>query len=85
MLAKTLARETSVDTALRSYERQRIPRTAAPVAQGRRTARVMATTHPILCSIRELIARAMPITTFARIFARINRRAGTDVRHQGLD
>ena len=81
-LAKALARETNVGNALRSYERQRIPKTAALVAQGRRTAWVMATTNPVLCTMRELVARAMPITTFARLFARINRRAGTDVRYQ---
>jgi 2-polyprenyl-6-methoxyphenol hydroxylase-like FAD-dependent oxidoreductase len=81
VLAQTLAQEPTVDQALRSYERQRIPKTAALVAQGRRTARVMATTNPVLCTLRELVARAMPITTFARFYARINRRAGTDVKY----
>jgi 2-polyprenyl-6-methoxyphenol hydroxylase-like FAD-dependent oxidoreductase len=81
-LAKALAREAHVGHALRSYERERIPKTAALVAQGRRIARVMATTNPALCVIREMVARAMPITTFARLYARINRRAGSDVRRR---
>jgi 2-polyprenyl-6-methoxyphenol hydroxylase-like FAD-dependent oxidoreductase len=80
-LAQALADESTIGSALRSYERQRIPKTATLVAQGRRTARVMAMTNPILCTMRELVARAMPITTFARLYARINRRAGTDVNY----
>jgi 2-polyprenyl-6-methoxyphenol hydroxylase-like FAD-dependent oxidoreductase len=62
---------------LRHYERERISKTAALVAQGRRTARVMATTNPIACYLRELVIRAIPMATFARVFMRINRRAGT--------
>ena len=81
-LAKSLTQISDVQAALRAYERRRIPRTAALVAQGRRTARVMATTNPIACYLRELFARAIPMTTFARIFVRLNRRAGTDVRYQ---
>jgi 2-polyprenyl-6-methoxyphenol hydroxylase-like FAD-dependent oxidoreductase len=70
VLAKALAQEASVGNALRSYEHQRIPKTTALVARGRRTARVMATTNPVLCGMRELALRAMPITTFARLYAR---------------
>ena len=81
-LAKFLAQISDVQAALRAYERQRIPKTAALVAQGRRTALVMATTNPIACYLRELFARAIPMTTFARIFVRINRRAGTDIRYR---
>ena len=40
----------------------------------------MAMTNPVACYLRELMARAIPMTTFARIFVRINRQAGTDVR-----
>jgi 2-polyprenyl-6-methoxyphenol hydroxylase-like FAD-dependent oxidoreductase len=81
-LAKSLTQTSGVQAALKAYERLRIPKTAALVAQGRRTARVMATTNPIACYLRELFARALPMTTFARIFVRINRRAGTDIGHQ---
>jgi 2-polyprenyl-6-methoxyphenol hydroxylase-like FAD-dependent oxidoreductase len=81
-LGKALRNSTSIDESLRAYERERMPRTRALVGQGRRTARVMATTNPVACYLREILARAIPITTFARIFARINRQAGTDIRDQ---
>jgi 2-polyprenyl-6-methoxyphenol hydroxylase-like FAD-dependent oxidoreductase len=81
-LGKTLASSTDTQAALREYERQRLPKTAALLAQGRRTARVMASTNPVLCAVRELVLRAIPITTFARLFVRINRRAGTDISQQ---
>jgi 2-polyprenyl-6-methoxyphenol hydroxylase-like FAD-dependent oxidoreductase len=81
-LSKALRDSTNLEESLRRYERERLPRTAALLAQGRRTARVMATTNPVACFARELVARAMPMTTFARIFARINRRAGTAIRDQ---
>ena len=42
----------------------------------------MATTNPVACYLRELFLRAMPMTIFARIFVRINRQAGTDIRFQ---
>lgn len=35
-----------------------------------------------IAALRELVLRAMPVTTSARLYVRINRRAGTDVRHQ---
>ena len=81
-LGKALRDTTNLEESLRRYERERIPKTAALLAQGRRTARVMATTNPVACYARELVARAMPMKTFARIFVRINRRAGTDIRDQ---
>ena len=76
-LAAQLAPGADVDSALRSYERERRPKTAALVAQGRRTARVMATTNPVACVLREWVLRAIPAKTFARWYVRINRRAGT--------
>ena len=80
-LAESLKSNAGIESCLRAYERERIPKTAALVAQGRRTARVMATRNPVACYLRELMIRAMPMTTFARVFMRINRRTGTDVRH----
>jgi 2-polyprenyl-6-methoxyphenol hydroxylase-like FAD-dependent oxidoreductase len=79
-LGKALREGTHLEESLRRYERERIPKTSALLAQGRRTARVMATTNRVACYARELAARAMPMTTFARIFVRINRRAGTVIR-----
>jgi 2-polyprenyl-6-methoxyphenol hydroxylase-like FAD-dependent oxidoreductase len=81
-LGSAVRNSTNLEESLRAYERARIPKTTALLAQGRRTARVMATTNPVACYLRELFTRAIPMTTFARIFVRINRRAGTDIRHQ---
>ena len=80
-LAKKLPAGSDIVESLRAYERERIPKVSALLGQGRRTARVMATTSPMLCTIRELVLRAIPITTFARFFIRINRKAGTDVTY----
>lgn len=74
-LAAHLSGTTNIDAALRGYERERMPPTRALLAQGRRTARVMAMTNPIACTIRELVLRAMPVTTFARLYVSINSRA----------
>lgn len=71
---------TSVEAALRDYERERQPKTAALVAQGRRTARVMRMRNPIGCALRELVVRAVPVNTMLRLLVAVNRRAGTDVR-----
>lgn len=81
-LGRMLAGATDVAPALRAYERERMPKMRALLGQGRRTARVMATTNPALVMLREVILRAIPVTTFARWFVRINRKAGTDIRGQ---
>jgi 2-polyprenyl-6-methoxyphenol hydroxylase-like FAD-dependent oxidoreductase len=81
-LGKTLGTGANIETSLRSYERTRAPKTDALVGQGRRTAWLMATTNPLVCGVRELVLRAIPVSTFARFFVRINRRAGTDIRYQ---
>ena len=54
-------------------------KTAALLAQGRRTARIMRTTNPVACYLREVVVRLIPITSMAKLLVRINRRAGTDV------
>ena len=69
-----------VAPALRAYERERQPKTAALVAQGRRTARLMRMTNPVGCALRELVVRAIPVAPLMRLMVRVNRRAGTDVR-----
>ena len=79
-LGRVLQRDAEVRAALRSYERERRPKTAALVAQGRRTARIMRTTNPIACGIREAAVRLMPVKLFMKLYASLNRRAGTDAR-----
>jgi hypothetical protein len=39
----------------------------------------MATTNPLLCTVREHVLRAIPVRTFAKFFVRINRKAGTNL------
>jgi len=78
-LGKALSRDPEVARALRSYERERLSKTATLLAQGRRTARVMRTTNRVACYIREVVVRLIPIRPLVKILVRINRRAGTDV------
>jgi 2-polyprenyl-6-methoxyphenol hydroxylase-like FAD-dependent oxidoreductase len=68
-----------LDRTLRLYEADRRQKTTALLAQGRRTARVMRTTNPLACLVREAVIRAAPIKPLVKVHARINRRAGTDV------
>ena len=79
-LAQALEHSTSIEDGLRTYERERLPKTAVLLAQGRRTAGLMATTNPVVCALREFVLRIIPMTTLARWLIRVNRRAGTDVR-----
>jgi 2-polyprenyl-6-methoxyphenol hydroxylase-like FAD-dependent oxidoreductase len=79
-LGKALARAPDVAAALRSYERERREKTATLVAQGRRTARLMAIRNPVLCWLREMAVRLAPIKTIVKVIVTINKRAGTDVR-----
>jgi 2-polyprenyl-6-methoxyphenol hydroxylase-like FAD-dependent oxidoreductase len=78
-LGRSLSRSADVERALRSYEHERRQKTAALLAQGRRTARVMRTTNPVACYIREVLVRIIPVKPLVKVFARINRRAGTDM------
>ncbi len=64
---------------MRAYERDRGEKTAVLVAQGRRTARIMGTTNPVACRLREVAVRLTPIKPLVKMWAAINRRAGTDV------
>ena len=73
-LVKALESEDDVERALREYESGRIKKTAALVRQGRRTARIMGTTNPAACAIRDTIIRMMPITQFMNFYMRISRR-----------
>ena len=78
-LGQALGKNEKVEDALRSYERDRREKTAVLVAQGRRTARIMGTTNPAACRLREVAVRLAPVKTLVKMFAAINRRAGTDV------
>jgi 2-polyprenyl-6-methoxyphenol hydroxylase-like FAD-dependent oxidoreductase len=68
-----------VEVVLRAYEREPRERTTVLLAQGRRTARVMRTTDPVACYVREAVVRMIPVRPLVKLLARINRRAGTDV------
>ena len=78
-LGKALGENANVGDALRAYERDRGEKTAVLVAQGRRTARIMGTTNPVACRLREVAVRLTPIKPLVKMWAAINRRAGTDV------
>ncbi len=78
-LGQVLGDGGNVADALQAYERERRPRTAVLVAQGRRMARVMRTTNPIACGLREVAIRLVPVVLSVKLYATLNRRAGTDV------
>ena len=78
-LGRVLTSTPDVSNALQLYERERMPKVGALLEQGRRTAAVMRTTNPLACLVRESAVRVLPVTAMARVFARINRRAGTAV------
>ena len=80
-LGHAVRADVDIDRALRSYENERRDKTAALLGQGRRTARLMRTTNPVACFIRDVAVRLIPVTPLVKLFVRINRRAGTDVRH----
>jgi 2-polyprenyl-6-methoxyphenol hydroxylase-like FAD-dependent oxidoreductase len=69
-LGRLLSGTNAIEGALRAYERERMPKTHALLRQGRRTASLMAATNPVLVTARELILRAVPLTTFARWLVR---------------
>jgi 2-polyprenyl-6-methoxyphenol hydroxylase-like FAD-dependent oxidoreductase len=78
-LGRTLDADANIERALRSYERERQGKTVTLLRQGRRTASVMRTTNPVACYVRELAVRLVPVKPLVKVFARINRRAGTAV------
>ena len=78
-LGKALSGANSIEPALRSYEADRRKKTAALIAQGRRTARIMRTMSPVANWVREVAIRLAPVKTIVKVIVTINRRAGTDV------
>jgi 2-polyprenyl-6-methoxyphenol hydroxylase-like FAD-dependent oxidoreductase len=78
-LGGMLGGNTDVEHTLRAFEAERIPKTAALVRQGRRTARFMRIRNPVACYLREAAFRAAPLKTVMKLSVRVNRRAGTSV------
>ena len=78
-LGRALTGDVAIERALRAYERQRRDKTATLLARGRRTARMMRTTNPVACYMREVAVRLMPVTSITKVLVAINRRAGTDI------
>lgn len=78
-LGGTLQHETVVEHALRAYERERQGKTAALLATGRRTARLMRSTSPIVDALRAIGVRLVPVKTLFKLLVAINRRSGTDI------
>lgn len=79
VLGKALSETSNVQAALAAYERERRPKTAHLLGRGRRTARVMRTTNPVACSLRDVAVRLAPVTPLVKALAGINRLSGTDV------
>ena len=76
-LGKMLAGDVDVEQALRAFEAERMPKTAALVRQGRRTARFMRIRNPVACYVREAAIRMAPVKSVMKLYVRVNRRAGT--------
>lgn len=70
-LGKALGEGAAIEPALRAYERERRRKTAALVAQGRRTAKIMGMTNPVGCRLREVAVRLIPIQGFMKVGAMI--------------
>ena len=78
-LGKMLGTRSAVERTLRAFEADRLPKTAALVRQGRRTARFMRIRNPVACHAREMALRAFPLKPLMKLYVRVNRRAGTDI------
>jgi len=76
-LGRMLSGNVDVAPTLRAFEAERQRKTAALVRQGRRTARFMRISNPVASLVRETVIRMVPVTTIAKLYVRINRRAGT--------
>lgn len=77
-LGRTLAGDADVEHTLRAFEAERMPKTAALVRQGRRTARLMRIRNPVACALREAVIRMAPLKAVMKFYVRVNRRAGTE-------
>ena len=77
-LARMLAQHVDIEQTLRAFEAERLPKTAALVRQGRRTARFMRIRNPVACYVREAAVRIAPLKSVMKLYVRVNRRAGTE-------
>ena len=77
-LGNRLKGDIDIGSALRSYERDRMSRTAKLLWQGRRTARLMRMSSPLACYVREAVLRMIPVSAVVRVLTAVNRRAGKD-------
>jgi 2-polyprenyl-6-methoxyphenol hydroxylase-like FAD-dependent oxidoreductase len=73
-LGRWLSIDAPIESALRGYERERQPKTATLVEQGRRTARLLRATNPTLCTVRELAIRILPVEVLVKILVPSSRR-----------
>jgi 2-polyprenyl-6-methoxyphenol hydroxylase-like FAD-dependent oxidoreductase len=78
-LGQMLAGDVNVERTLRAFEAERMPKTAALVHQGRRTARFMRIRNPVACYAREAAVRMAPLKSVMKLYVRVNRRAGTAI------
>jgi 2-polyprenyl-6-methoxyphenol hydroxylase-like FAD-dependent oxidoreductase len=78
-LGKMLVGDGDVERTLRAFEAERMPKTAALVRQGRRTARFMRIRNPVACYVREAAVRMAPLKAVMKLYVRVNRRAGTSM------
>lgn len=78
-LGKMLTGDSDVEPTLRAFEAERMPKTAALVRQGRKTARFMRIRNPVACYVREAAVRMAPLKLTMKLYVRVNRRAGTSV------
>lgn len=74
-LGTRLKGDVDIAPALRSYERDRMSRTAKLVRQGRRTARIMRMTNPFGCYLREAVLRMIPVRAMVKLLTAVNRGA----------
>jgi 2-polyprenyl-6-methoxyphenol hydroxylase-like FAD-dependent oxidoreductase len=77
-LGTRLKGDIDIGLALRSYERERMSRTARLLWQGRRTARIMRMTNPVGCYVREAVLRMIPVSAMIRVLTAVSRRGGKD-------
>ncbi len=68
VLASCLSTYQTVDAALRSYEKTRIPRTSMITTLSRRIGSVAQVENPILCWVRDSLSRATPESVTLRQF-----------------
>lgn len=66
-LGDSLARESDVTKALQLYERRRLRRANGSVVMSRRAARAVQISNPLLCAIRDGLARLLPRRVMLRM------------------